>query len=65
MKGKDAQPCPTLGDLMTCRLLAPLSMGLSKQEYWTELPCPSSGDLPDPGNELGPELQPDSLPSEP
>ena len=28
---------------------APLSMGLSRQEYWSGLPCPSPGDLPDPG----------------
>ena len=28
---------------------APLSMELSRQEYWSELPFPSSGDLPDPG----------------
>ena len=27
---------------------APLSMGFSKQEYWSELPCPPSGELPDP-----------------
>ena len=31
---------------------APLSMGFSKQEYWSQLPCPSPGDLPDPGTEL-------------
>ena len=31
---------------------APLSMGCSKQEYWSGLPCPSPGDLPDPGIEL-------------
>ena len=30
---------------------ASLSMGLSRQEYWTELPFPLSGDLPDPGIE--------------
>ena len=30
---------------------APLSMGLSKQEYWSGLPCSSPGDLPDPGVE--------------
>ena len=29
----------------------PLSMGFSKQEYWSGLPCPLSGDLPDPGLE--------------
>ena len=27
---------------------APLSMGFSRQEYWSELPFPSPGDLPDP-----------------
>ena len=29
----------------------PLSMGFSRQEYWSGLPCPLSGDLPDPGLE--------------
>ena len=29
----------------------PLSMGFSRQEYWSELPCPPSGDLPNPGIE--------------
>ena len=28
---------------------APLSMGCSREEYWSELPCPPPGDLPDPG----------------
>jgi len=28
---------------------APLSMGFSRQEYWSGLPLPSPGDLPDPG----------------
>ena len=31
---------------------APLSMGFSRQGYWSKLPFPSSGDLPDPGTEL-------------
>ena len=31
---------------------APLSMGFSRQEYWSVLPCPSSGDLPNPRIEL-------------
>ena len=45
---------------------APLSMGLSRQEYWSGLLCPSPGDLPDPGIEPRfPTLQADSLPSEP
>ena len=44
----------------------PLSMGFSRQEYWSELPFPSPGDLPDPGFEPGsPVLQADSLSSEP
>ena len=41
-------------------------MGFPRQEYWSGLPCPSPGDLPDLGMELGsPALQADSLPSEP
>ena len=44
---------------------APLSMELSRQGYWSGLPCPS-GDLPDQEIEPGsPALQADSLPSEP
>ena len=31
---------------------APLSMGFSRQEYWSGLPCPPPGDLPDPGIKL-------------
>ena len=39
-----------------------LSMGFSRQEYWSGLPCTPPGDLPDPGIELGsPALQADSL----
>ena len=45
---------------------APLSMGFPRQEYWSGLPLPSPGDLPDPGTEPGsPVLHADSLPSEP
>ena len=48
---------------------APLSMGISRQEYWGGLPCPPPGDLPDPGTELEPpafpSLQVDSFTSEP
>ena len=44
----------------------PLSTGFSRQEYWSGLPCPPPGDLPDPGIELvspvAPALQADSLP---
>ena len=40
-------------------------MEFSRQEYWSQLPFPSPGDLPDPGIEPGAsELQADSLPSE-
>ena len=45
---------------------APLSMGSPRQEYWSELPFTSSGDLPNPGIEPGlPALQADSLPRKP
>ena len=45
---------------------APLSMGFSRQEYWSGLPFSSPGDLPNPGIEPGsPACQADSLPSEP
>ena len=33
----------------TVALQAPLSMGFPRQEYWSVLPFPSPGDLPDPG----------------
>jgi len=40
-------------------------MGFSRQEYWSGLPFPSPGDLPDPGIEpRSPELMADSLPIE-
>ena len=45
---------------------APLSMGFSKQEFWSGFPFPSPRDLPDPGIEPGsPALQTESLLSEP
>ena len=44
----------------------PQSMEFSRQEYWSGLPLPSPGDLPNPGTEPGsPALQADALPSEP
>ena len=44
---------------------ASLSMGFSRQEYWSGLLFPSPGDLPDPGIEpRSPALQEDALPSE-
>ena len=45
---------------------APLSMGFSRQEYWSGLPWPSPGDFPNPGiKPKSPTFQADSLPSEP
>ena len=35
---------------------APLSVEFSRQEYWSGLPCPTPGDLPDPGIEMSPAL---------
>jgi len=40
--------CPTLYDYHASQ--AP-PMGFCRQEYWTGLPCPPPGDLPDPGIE--------------
>ena len=52
-------------NLCTVARQAPLCMGFSRQEYWSGLPFPSPGDLPDPGIELwSPALQADSLPTE-
>ena len=51
--------------LWTVALQAPLSMGFSRQEYWSGLPCPSPGHLPNPRIEptssAAPALQEDSL----
>ena len=46
---------------------APLSIGFSRQEYWSGLPCPPPGDLPKPGTEPVSRncLQEASLPLEP
>ena len=52
--------------LWTVPCQALLSVEFSRQEYWSGLPFPSPGYLPNLGIELGsPELQADSLPSEP
>ena len=52
--------------LWTVACQAPLSLGFSRQEYWSGLPFPSAGDLPDLGIELmslaSPALQAGSLP---
>ena len=55
--------------LWTVARQAPLSMGFSRKEYWSGLPCPPPGDLPNPGvksaSPESPALQADSLPLEP
>ena len=52
--------------LWTVARQTPLSMGFSRQECWSGLPCPPPGNLPDPGIEsLSSALQVNSLPTEP
>ena len=49
-KNEVAQSCPTLCNPMDSSLhQAPPSMEFSRQEYWSGLPFPSPGNLPDPG----------------
>ena len=45
-------PVQLLSTPGTVACQAPLTMGFSRQEYWTGLPCPPPGDLPDPGIKL-------------
>ena len=58
--------CSVLSDSATPWTVAsqdPLSMGCSRQEYWSGMPFPSAGDLPNPGiKPRSPALQVDSLP---
>ena len=63
---KSLQLCPTVGDPMDCSPPGSSIQGFSRQEYWSGLPFPSPGDLPDPGIEpRSPTLQADSLTSAP
>ena len=51
---------------MDCSPPGFLSMGFPRQEYWSRLPLPSPGALPDPGTEpMSPALQADSFTTEP
>ena len=62
--GLVAKLCPTLETPWTVALQAPLSMGFSRQEYWSGLSFVSTGDLPDLGIEPeSPTLQANSLPT--
>ena len=60
------QLCPTLWDPMDCSLPRCFVLGIFRLEFWSGLPFPSPGDLPDPGiKPRSPALPADSLPSEP
>ena len=66
LKVKSLSPVWLFATPWTAAYQAPPSMGFSRQEYWSGLPLPSPGDLPDPGIEPGsPALQADALTSEP
>ena len=63
--GLVTKSCPTLVTPWTVACQAPLSVGFSIQEYWSGLPFPSPGDLPDPGiKPMSPALQAHSSPTE-
>ena len=55
--GSVSQSCPTLATPWTVARQVPLTMEFSWQEYWSGLPFPLPGDLPDPG------IEPESLAS--
>ena len=60
-----AKSCPSFAILWIVTWQAPLSMGFSREKYWSGLPFPSPGDLPDPGIEpRSPALQAHDLPTE-
>ena len=66
MKVKSLNPLGLFEIPWTVAYQTPPSMGFSRQEYWSGLPFPSPGDLPDPGiKPVSPELQADALLSEP
>ena len=66
MCAKTLKSYPTLCNPMDDSLTGSSTMGFSRPEYGSGLPCPSSRDLPNPGNKpRSPALQADSLPSEP
>ena len=65
LKVKSLSHVQLFADLWTVAYQAPPSMGFSRQEYWSGLPFPSPGDLPNPGMEPSPALRADALTSEP
>jgi len=63
--GLVARSCSTLATPWTVACQVPLSMRFSRQEYWSGLPFPSPGDLPNPGiKPRSPALQADYFPTE-
>ena len=52
VSGLVAKLCQTLAKSWTVVCQAPLSMGFPRQKYWSGVPFPSPGDLPDPGIKL-------------
>ena len=66
VKSEVTQSCPTLCDPMDGSLPGSSFHSIFQAKYWSGLPFPSPGDLPNPGIEPGsPALQADALPSEP
>jgi len=63
--GLVTRSCSTLATPWTVARQVPLSMRFSRQEYWSGLPFPSPGHLPNPGiKPRSPALQADSFPTE-
>ena len=66
VKMKSLSRVQLFATLWTVAHQAPQSTVFSRQEYWSGLPFPSPGDLPDPGIEpMSPALRADALTSEP
>ena len=66
VSGLVIKSCPMLVTPWTVVHQVPLSMGLFRQEYWSGLPVPPPGDLPNPGiKPMSPAWQVDSLPLTP
>ena len=66
LESEVAQSCPTLCNPVDCSLPGSSVHGFSRQEYWSGLPFPSPGDLPNPGIEpRSPTLEVDASTSEP
>ena len=66
VKVKSLSPVRLYATPRTAAYQAPPSMRFSRQEYWSGLPFPSPGNLPNPGNEpRSPALEADTLTSEP